>query len=412
MEKLTAFAEKYLEWVALAVAGVFVLLMIWMYVLTNQAAGELAGDAISPGDVDSTLLEGSAARLRSEINNPRVVNIDVADPVAIIRQAYQAKDYPEVSSAVLPNRSADINLPDLPDDVDLPEQDGGVFIAEAPVLPAAQVQLSYSGKAGVGLINVENLGQEAPVPNPEDAVDTTWVKVVYEIPLASLRQSWQDAALPNIARQTVFLDVHLLREEKLANGEWGNPQKIERLPTWFIPDEPAVGNETQEQRFRDYMSDHQGELVMEPFHEFFEGDNPRFEPVIEEKLEGEADHAGDDEFDPNDYLTGQRPGWMSDEQWEEVLQARREEAKRRQEEGRNRGGPPGEGGGGGYGEDGGYGGFGPDSGAALPIAQRQPRGRNQGEPDGAFGGEYGEYGGYGEYGEYGEFGGQPGAQGH
>src|SRR4051812_36091405 len=75
MKKVVAFLEKYAEWLALSVACVFFLYMVYSYVISrDQLVVKVGNDTMSPGDVDPHVGE-TVNRLQQAIDSPATSDI-------------------------------------------------------------------------------------------------------------------------------------------------------------------------------------------------------------------------------------------------------------------------------------------------------------------------------------------------
>src|SRR3954465_8790441 len=76
MQKVLAFLEKNVQWLAIGLGGIFMLFMVWTYVINNPAKVTIPGAGetrYAPGDVDQFVYNNSADKLQREIDNPRTV---------------------------------------------------------------------------------------------------------------------------------------------------------------------------------------------------------------------------------------------------------------------------------------------------------------------------------------------------
>src|SRR3954469_1416326 len=75
MKKVVAFLEKYAEWVALSIAGLFFLYMVYSYVISrDQLVVKVGNDTLSPGDVDPHVSD-TVNRLQQAIDSPATPDI-------------------------------------------------------------------------------------------------------------------------------------------------------------------------------------------------------------------------------------------------------------------------------------------------------------------------------------------------
>src|SRR4051812_37870775 len=71
MQKVVAFLEKYAEWLALGVAALFFLFVVWGYVISPSATRvAVAKEELSPGEVDPFVQDKAITRLQSAMEAP------------------------------------------------------------------------------------------------------------------------------------------------------------------------------------------------------------------------------------------------------------------------------------------------------------------------------------------------------
>ena len=55
MQKVTAFLEKYSQWIAVAVGGIYLLLMVYSYLLKPPVTAKLGTETVMPDEIDKRL---------------------------------------------------------------------------------------------------------------------------------------------------------------------------------------------------------------------------------------------------------------------------------------------------------------------------------------------------------------------
>lgn len=61
MEKQKNFFEQNVQWIALGLGGVFLLLMVFFYVLQRPVAVTINGAELGPGEVEPETIKGPVA---------------------------------------------------------------------------------------------------------------------------------------------------------------------------------------------------------------------------------------------------------------------------------------------------------------------------------------------------------------
>ena len=76
MDKVTAFLEKNVEWVAMGIGGLFLLFVAWTYGVNNPAPIEIGGEVYTPASVDNKVEEVSR-QLEEKLADKRIPRIAV-----------------------------------------------------------------------------------------------------------------------------------------------------------------------------------------------------------------------------------------------------------------------------------------------------------------------------------------------
>lgn len=169
MQKITALLEQYVEWVALAIGGLFLLMMVFLYVLQTPVSDKVGERPVTLRDVDNEIYTQVTSRLEAEMANPKVPSAEVkaysADFTA--RMAMKNVELPAVASGVwiasgMPSR---------------PLVDGGKAAPETPsasaiaaVLPEPPIAQWYGFSAGRSTVLTDpNAAPPAQVFRPRTA---------------------------------------------------------------------------------------------------------------------------------------------------------------------------------------------------------------------------------------------------
>src|SRR6266404_4414393 len=100
MANLMKYAEKYLEWVALGLGALFVLVVIYSNVVSPPIVANVAGGKqVTPGNVDQTTLDGPAANLQRAMNNAEIPAMPVEPFADRFKQVIQGQGQTEVALA-------------------------------------------------------------------------------------------------------------------------------------------------------------------------------------------------------------------------------------------------------------------------------------------------------------------------
>lgn len=272
MQKAVKILEKNAEWIALGLGGLFVLLIVWKYVLTPPTI-TVGGKVAHASDVDQVVADAAAALKRDmdRTDYPAMPKIEFAE-----RFVSSMKPTMRPTLAVAP-----FNSPPAAQALDVPENlvAGGPTVAKlpGPLVPSevtsstgrSQV-LNQVGAPGMGVApivtpvfnarpipasrlrpgarptNVRPTGERpiAPPPPPPvagdngaaqpvnpDAIDKVWVTIFAKIHPDDLTKMFDEIGLPGFARNTVFLEVQLERQEIGPDGKLvGKPVIVHPLP--------------------------------------------------------------------------------------------------------------------------------------------------------------------------------------
>lgn len=359
MQKITALLEQYVEWVALGIGGLFLLMMVFMYVLQTPVSDKVGERTVTLASVESEVNSQSASLLETAMNDTRVPTAEVPPYGA------QFVDHMSLKDATLPTMGggpwiAYGGAPSKPL-IDMGKTPTGAapdaIQAELPVPPVPQWLAASTGKTTVltdpsaksravvvrlrNAGNVGNAGAAAgpvgptvggppanlaamiaaaqsqgqamarasagrgaapPLPAPArlpagtgaaaagtgagaggtgttsgesetEGVDKVWVTAAWEITTDDLARAFTAASVPeNLS--TVFLRLETVREEIQADGSWGNPTVIKPLAYHSVPEMPAAGaSSSQERTYNEWVSANAQTLLVPGFYPRSAGDD-------------------------------------------------------------------------------------------------------------------------------------------
>ncbi len=286
MQKVTAFLEKYVEWVAISLGLVYLLWMVYAYVLNTKALDVTVGTTeMAPSKVDNYVLTNVAEPLAAKIKAAKpvpitvppfgeVVNLDTAPPPALATNWTTS----QTKGPQLPDQAPNPNNPNAPVQpgpggappaannrvVELPKPPAPTDLATAMgrtsvVIPPQAVNATYLQQQQAALAPPPPDGQapQQPQPQPQQqqqqqiqlgtdgkpigpdgkplpGTDIDWVTVSYKIHVQDLAAEFTRCSIPSAQQgqgNTCFLDVELLRQEQLPNGQWGKDTVIPKLTT-------------------------------------------------------------------------------------------------------------------------------------------------------------------------------------
>src|SRR5687768_192247 len=81
MQKYLDLLEQHVQWIALGLGGLFLMLMVFWYVLGQPIKATAGGKELGPGEVDPATLNGPVKQLRQEIARTDIPEIPQKDYV-------------------------------------------------------------------------------------------------------------------------------------------------------------------------------------------------------------------------------------------------------------------------------------------------------------------------------------------
>lgn len=315
MDKVKDFLERYVQWVALGIAALFLVWALYSYlpgVNTPVTVALKNGTVLPPGEADQQILTEVAAPLESEINSTAALpKIDVPAYGTVVRDRLNAAPAaPAFPNVAFVNRP--VELPDIKWDAPIGEQNyDTTHVRALPTLPAAilnpdpttgfaQVNPSAAGSGATPVAaGADPTAANTATPTTGQTRDVTWVRVPFTISSARLVQAFREVNLPVNWDKTTILRVELVRQKQLPDGEWSPEQTVAALP--FLPLQPLPAQNAglqPQQQYLTWAQQNQPIIVQPPFFQVMAGDDPTLEPPA---APVEADPAA---FDPAQYPAG------------------------------------------------------------------------------------------------------------
>jgi hypothetical protein len=257
MQKAVAALEKNVEWIAVGLAGLWVLYIVWAFVITKPVAAEIDGAQYSAANVDTAIKRDAADRLSAAINKdyggleivvPEVelvwgVNPPAPLPVAPIESLAPRDMRPQEQLAGSPDNvngrpigDKVAQLPEIPAPriVEVVADKGQVI---PPVILQDPNQVGPDGMAVQPLLPPQPMQQQQLPPdapgaiNPQfaNAKDAWWVWVTAKFNEGAVQQAFKAAGIPPHLARMEYLAVEVQREELLPDGQWGNAKIIPPL---------------------------------------------------------------------------------------------------------------------------------------------------------------------------------------
>jgi hypothetical protein len=224
MPKLVNFLEKSVQWIALGLSSVFLLLCVYWYLLTPPAVKKVVGNVVTPSEIDEMTQNGPVAKISLGIkNNSQTDPINVPDVIApwknqMLNPAALPPAVLEPIAVVWGTQAAGR----IGEGPNTPKNDA--LVTAVAALPKAT---PLSVQAGMSVV--------APLPNPDGkavqgaaAFDVLWASAAFSIPGKDIQAAFaaplkdKPGQLATFYR-TAYLHVELQRQQATGHDGAGTP---------------------------------------------------------------------------------------------------------------------------------------------------------------------------------------------
>jgi len=304
MDKVKKFLERYVEWLALAVGGLFLGWTVYQYVVQKPVTAQVGSDsAVEPSDIPKKVWEGPGQQIEVQINNtnpPPPMEPTVDYPSQIVGSLS------DVSGAVAMDlKTPYTTVPPPIDDTLGPAPVNpavAVLVAALPVIPAPTELVTSHGHSNVQPPNPAgpNAGGQS---GPMVAIDKNWITYGGSIPVAALAKSFADAKIPTAFSNCAIYRVMAVRQEKDAAGNWINETEIPPLDINPLMPLPKIDCNFQDRQDYKTWAETQANVVLiaePPFYTILQGD-VWYEPGAKNPNEKDTQMVADP-FDPQNPL--------------------------------------------------------------------------------------------------------------
>jgi hypothetical protein len=239
MQKTLALLEKNVEWIALALGGLFVLWSAYAYVYIPPATVQVANQVLGPGEV-SDFTNKLVKDMKRQITDTS--NFKPIDVPQVVTAWEKQMGVPLPGPALPPYAFDSPTSSEATGITSTPVPVGAFFVSELVKLPKADVQPAQNGLSMVAIPGPAGPnGNAQPVANVATE-DLAWVSLSAVVPATSLHDAFV-APLggqnnnPQVVQQldklykTAFLEVQLQRQR--ATGQ------VNQQPV-FPPDDQGV----------------------------------------------------------------------------------------------------------------------------------------------------------------------------
>lgn len=289
MEKALAILEKYVQWIALGLCGLFLVAMVYSYVLQDPVTVDLAGKPQLPGEIDKTIASMPEAQ-----NLKRAVNGN---------QSIPATELPKIPSAVeafakvmTPAEKIQINGgpgPVIVDNGQVPPPKYSNFV----LATAATYVDSMTGRAVLGWQKAPPPAPVAPaaagnVPPPVAVapaqaqavvIDVDYTSHLWKAKIEDWTKAMEVAGIKRgdqfgVADRLQIIGVELRRQEKLPTGEWDVAHEVTVAPPAYLDFfQPFDANDKDPTAYMNWAALNLRNIVQPPFPQVMSG-QPWAEP--------------------------------------------------------------------------------------------------------------------------------------
>ena len=241
MEKALVILEKHVQWIAIGIGALFLVLMVYSYALQDPVTVPVPGASkpMTPAELDKTIYESTElASLREGMRSGKAVNVTL-DPI-------QGSTFGPI--LVKPEIIAPPGVADIPGTRPVIPQPPGPEQFATLILSKADYVASMFGRAQVTWAKPQPappVNPAAPAPAPAVAAaplapqievrDVDYISCLFKVKLADLEQGMRKAGIdpikfPDLANGFQFLGVEVERLEQMPDGKWSKPTIIGPLP--------------------------------------------------------------------------------------------------------------------------------------------------------------------------------------
>src|SRR5688500_2538847 len=111
MQKVTAFLEQHVQWVAIALGALFVLYMTYSYVITPPAEVTIGSESYGPSEIDPYTAETVATKLQAAMSNTSKIKMEVPQYVQAFQDTMTWKGAKPVELARMTDPALTLDVP-------------------------------------------------------------------------------------------------------------------------------------------------------------------------------------------------------------------------------------------------------------------------------------------------------------
>jgi hypothetical protein len=284
--------EQHVEKIALGLGAVFLLLMVYMYLLSSPNRVDYGGRKVTPTGLDDAIQQDSDA-LKKALDKAPVAETDVPDYSGQLTEQHSEGLFGDKVDAqpLVPLQlplAADFGPP-IPNMSEEQEEGQSDIVLVPPLAPAAPVLRSGRNlvfrEPGRLMAATGTQGQTQPASEP---VELAWISVAAYFDRAAQQNAMTKAGYATYLSKIYVAGVDVQRQEVLADGRYSGWQDVKRspaMPQVDIPD-PEVDAATGAVVNRDAINQaflvvkgHQQSICQPPFYRIEAGVQWRMPPL-------------------------------------------------------------------------------------------------------------------------------------
>jgi hypothetical protein len=282
MQKFINIAEQYVEWLALGIGVVYLGFMGWSYGYQPTLNVTIAGKSVEPGQIEKTIADGPIKDLDEKIQSSAFVPIEPPDVVAVfidsagdktaIVSNYTSSFQPNPLGGAGSDQGPQEKGPITPKLAGLPKPPATIPVAIASyrtLIEFADPKFDAAAAAGGAVV-------------PIISKDIDAVSFKCKVDAKTVSKAFSDAFGANASPklfQTMYLRVHLWREEQSGPDKWSQPVEILPLVINPLPDIPQGPVEDQPAAvYRLWAGANQDQILHPPFYQTAKDAPPWVDP--------------------------------------------------------------------------------------------------------------------------------------
>ena len=287
MQKVLDILEQYVEWVALAIGCLFLLIMVFIYFIGTPVSTKVGDRPVTPANIESFISDGARQSLEQEMAKVGVPSVKVKsyaegfvehmeNPRATTGPTSPIVWVTAPGTPVTSLRHEDVqtdatkaqNLAGIPQPLPTPTwygvSTGKTYVQINPAAPIAAIAPPAPPIMRLDA-NGNPVGPAVPARIlPPGGKDEIWTTIAYTISAEDMKAAFDAAKVPGTL-STVFLRLDVVRQEQLEDSSWGHDTAITPLAYHQVPPFPKA-TAFDEREYTDWASKNAMTLLAPSFY--------------------------------------------------------------------------------------------------------------------------------------------------